>query len=60
VDRDHELFLANGNNEAIIPKEVFMRVQEEKARRTNMIVDENGVRVRKNTKYSTKVIENNN
>ncbi len=46
-------YLASGNNPAIISKEVFEAVQIEKARRSNVVKDENG-RQRKGKKYSSK------
>ena len=46
-------YLASGNNPAIISKEDFEAVQTEKARRSNVVIDENGSK-RKNEKYSSK------
>lgn len=46
-------YLATDNNPAIISKEVFEAVQIEKARRSNVVIDENG-RQRRNKKYSSK------
>ena len=46
-------YLATDNNPAIISKEVFEAVQVEKARRSNVMKDENGSQ-RKNQKYSSK------
>lgn len=46
-------YLASGNNPAIISKEDFEAVQAEKARRSNVVIDENGSK-RKNEKYSSK------
>lgn len=46
-------YLASGNNPAIISKEVFEAVQIEKARRSNVVKDENGSR-RRSEKYSSK------
>ena len=45
-------YAAEGNNEAIITENVFNQVQEERARRSNVVVDEDGVKRRKSTKYS--------
>lgn len=47
-------YLATDNHPAIITEEVFNAVQKEKANRSNVMVDENGHRVRKSTKYSSK------
>ena len=47
-------YLASGNNPAIISKEVFEAVQVEKARRSNVVRDENGTAKRKCEKYSSK------
>ena len=46
-------YLASDNNPAIISREMFEAVQIEKARRSNVVRDENGVN-RKNKKYSSK------
>lgn len=46
-------YLATDNNPAIISKKVFEAVQVEKARRSNVMKDENGNQ-RKNQKYSSK------
>ena len=46
-------YLSAKSHSAIISRENFDAVQEEKSRRSNVIRDENGVR-RKNTKYSSK------
>lgn len=46
-------YLSAKSHPAIISRENFDAVQEEKLRRSNVIRDENGVR-RKNTKYSSK------
>lgn len=49
-------YLSSDNNPAIISKEVFEAVRIEKARRSNVIKDENGSR-RKGKKYSSRKIE---
>ena len=46
-------YLSSDNNSAIISKEVFEAVQIEKARRSNIVKDNNGNR-RKDRKYSSK------
>lgn len=46
-------YLASGNNPAIISKEVFIAVQLEKKRRSNITKNENGSQ-RKSEKYSSK------
>lgn len=46
-------YLSSDNNPVIISKEVFEAVQIEKARRSNLTKDENGIR-RKTKKYSSK------
>lgn len=46
-------YLSSDNNPAIISKEVFEAVQIEKARRSNIVKDNNGNR-RKDRKYSSK------
>lgn len=47
-------YLATDNHPAIITKETFAAVQKEKERRSNVVFDENGQKVRKSTKYSSK------
>ena len=45
-------YLATDNQPAIIPREIFTAVQEEKRRRSNIVVDETG-RHRKKSRYSS-------
>lgn len=47
-------YLASDNHPAIITEDIFSAVLKEKANRSNVTVDENGQRVRKSTKYSSK------
>ncbi len=47
-------YAAEGNNDPIIPEKMFDQVQEERSRRSNIEVGENGVKKRKSTKYSAK------
>lgn len=47
-------YLASDNNPAIISSEIFEAVQIEKARRSNVVKDENGAVKRKDSKYSSK------
>jgi hypothetical protein len=49
----HDKYLIEENHPAIITEEMYKAVQAEKARRSNTITDENGVR-RKSVKYSSK------
>ena len=53
-DGEVNSYAAEGNNEPIIPEEMFNRVQEERTRRSNVEVGEDGVKYRKSTKYSAK------
>ena len=54
-DKNSEVqYLASDNHPAIITKEIFTAVQKEKTNRSNVVVDENGQRVRKSAKYSSK------
>ena len=53
-DGQHEQFLARNHHAAIIDKELFDAVQAARLVRTNVTVDEDGNRVRKSTKYSSK------
>ena len=53
VDR----YAAEGNNEPIIPEDMFNRVQEERNCRSNVEVGADGVKRRKSTKYSAKAKE---
>ncbi|MHB1404454.1 MAG: recombinase family protein [Desulfitobacteriaceae bacterium] len=50
-------FLAEGSHPAIISKDIFDRVQAEKARRSNIETDPDGVK-RKSTHYSMKKVNN--
>ena len=56
-DGEVDRYAAEGNNEPIIPVEMFNRVQEERRRRSNIEVGEDGVKKRKSTKYSAKKAE---
>lgn len=47
-------YLVSDNKPAIISKEVFDAVRIEKARRSNVVKDENGTAKRKDSKYSSK------
>lgn len=47
-------YLASANHPAIIIEEIFAAVQTAKADRSNVVADENGQKVRKTTKYSSK------
>ena len=49
----HITYLATASHPAIITGEQFSEVQAERARRSNIVVDENGSH-RKNSKYSSK------
>ena len=49
-----ERYASEGNNEVIIPEEIFLKVQEERSRRSNIEIGEDGVMKRKPTKYSAK------
>ena len=53
-DGEVDRYAAEGNNEPIIPEEMFNRVQEERRRRSNVEIGEDGVKRRKSTKYSAK------
>lgn len=48
-----QIYKLNNSHSAIISKEMFDAVQEEKHKRSNVIVDENGTH-RNTTKYSSK------
>lgn len=48
-----QIYKLNNSHPAIISKEMFDAVQEEKHKRSNVIVDENGTH-RSNKKYSSK------
>ena len=41
------------HHETVVSKEIFAQVSEEKARRSNIEYDENGVRRRKSTRYTS-------
>ena len=53
-DGEVDRYAAEGNNEPIIPEDMFEQVQEERSRRSNVEVGEDGVKHRKSTKYSVK------
>lgn len=53
-DGEVDSYAAEGNNEAIIPEDIFLKVQEERIRRSNVEIGEDGVKRRKSTKYSAK------
>lgn len=57
-ERDGGYFISNAHP-AIIPRDVFNAVQEEKKHRSNIVVDENGTH-RKDTRYSYKRDSGNN
>jgi hypothetical protein len=50
----HQMYLAENAHDAIISREQFLAVQEEKLRRSNIVRGENGTVTRKPTRYSTK------
>lgn len=50
--QDH--VLASDHHPAIIEKEVFLEVQAERARRSNIVVNADGTKKRKDTHYSFK------
>jgi hypothetical protein len=56
-DGEVNSYAAEGNNEPIIPEEMFNRVQKERTRQSNVEVGEDGVKKRKSTKYSAKKTE---
>lgn len=47
-------YLATENHPAIVTEEIFTAVQNAKVARSNVIVDENGQKIRKSIKYSSK------
>ena len=47
-------YLSTNNHPAIITEEIFSAGQKAKVNRSNILVDENGQKVRKSTKYSSK------
>lgn len=47
-------YLVQDNHEAIIPLDIFMQVQEEKKRRSNIEVDSDGKRVKSSSRYNSK------
>lgn len=49
-----QIYRLNNSHPAIISKEMFDAVQEEKIQRSNLDVSENGVLQRKSKKYSSK------
>ena len=53
-DGAFDRYAAEDNNEPIIPEVMYNRVQEERTRRSNVEVGDDGVKRRKSTKYSAK------
>ncbi len=53
-DEAHPLYIIEDHHEAIIPRAQFDAVQEEKARRSNVVRDESGNTTRKSSRYSSK------
>lgn len=51
---DHQMYMAENAHEAIISREQFAAVQEEKNRRSNVTRDDAGATTRKSTRYSSK------
>ena len=51
-DGEVNSYASEGNNEPIIPEEMFNKVQEERTRRSNVEIGEDGIKRRKATKYS--------
>lgn len=51
---DHRMYMAQNAHEAIISREQFAAVQAEKARRSNIVRDDNGAATRKSTRYSSR------
>lgn len=47
-------YLSSDNHPAIISEKIFSAAQKEKEKRSNVVVGENGEKVRKSTKYSSK------
>lgn len=53
-DGEVDRYAAEGNHEAIITEEMFGQFQDERIRRSNIEVGDDGVKRRKSTKYSAK------
>lgn len=51
---ESQIYKLNNSHPAIISKEMFDTVQEEKIQRSNLDISENGVSKRKSKKYSSK------
>lgn len=52
---EKDKFVAIGSNPAIIPEEIFNKVQEEKATRSNIVRNDTGIE-RKSTHYSSRKV----
>ena len=52
---EHDIYRNLENNPLIISEDIFKLVQDEKVKRSNIMIDANGERIRKNTKYSSKM-----
>ena len=51
--KEGQIYKLNNSHPAIISKEIFDAVQEEKLKRSNVVIGENGTH-RSSTKYSSK------
>ena len=51
---EEDRYYIHNHHEPIITEEMFNRVQEERSRRSNVEIGEDGTRQRKSTKYSAK------
>lgn len=56
-DGEVDRYASEENNEAIIPEEIFNKVQEERSHRSNIEIGGDGIKKRKSTKYSAKRVE---
>ena len=52
--KEGQIYKLNNSHPAIISKEMFGAVQEDKIQRSNLDISENGVSKRKSKKYSSK------
>ena len=52
-------YVIEDNHPSIITWDIFDAVQDEIARRSNIEIDENGQRIRKKNKYSSKALTTN-
>ena len=57
IDGEVDRYASEGNNESIIPEEIFNKVQEERSRWSNIEIGGDGIKKRKSTKCLAKRVK---